>query len=145
MVRFSLCKDHLGCNVGAELGMAESRGRESNKKATAAVQVRDDEGWCGSHCGALPELPSPGWSPHPQQWLWMLMAHSYPFFQGITHQWLQPPHPGSCDAPFPHNHCPHSVSVGRGGVQEIGPFASRGDNSTVWLMLQIPYLCIRLG
>lgn len=33
--------------------------------------------------------------------------------------------------------------LGGGVLQTIGPFASRGYNSVVWLMLQIPYLWIR--
>lgn len=54
IIRVSFWKDHLVCTVAGELEGVESRGRDSNKKPAAAVQVRDDEGWCGGHCGALP-------------------------------------------------------------------------------------------
>lgn len=61
MVRFSFWKDHLGCSVDGELKIVESRSRNSSRKATVVVQVRDDEGWCGRNCGALPRSPFTKW------------------------------------------------------------------------------------
>lgn len=70
IIRFSFWKDHIGCRVDGELEMVESRGRDTNKKSTAVVHMRDGEGWWGRHSGALPRLPFPRLEPppcHPQQ------------------------------------------------------------------------------
>lgn len=54
-------KDHLGCcSVDGESEVVETRGRDSNKKSATVVQVRDDEGWHGRHCGACPDLTPAG-------------------------------------------------------------------------------------
>lgn len=44
IIRFSFWKDHIDYKVDDKLELVESRGRVSNKKFTAVVQVRDDEG-----------------------------------------------------------------------------------------------------
>lgn len=85
-----------------------------------------------------PDCLLPGWRPHSQQWLWVLMAHSYPFLQRITHHWLQPPHLRNYN---PLNHCIQSVPIRGWGTTNDWPPCL--NNFVVWLMLQIPYLWIR--